>query len=131
MVKTQIYMHWSVITQKIKIFRDVWVFILSPIPKNENLEITEIHQKPQNTEMWICNFKNVWYAVQKIRHQFQNHSATLLVIYDKDFPWFPGFCFEPYTQKRKFGNHKFYKKAIILKCENEIKLKIMWQIDAF
>ena len=24
---------------------------------------------------------------------------------NKDFPWYPGFCVEPYTQKRKPGNH--------------------------
>ena len=36
---------------KIEIFRDFRVFVLSPIPKNENSEITEIHQKPQNTEI--------------------------------------------------------------------------------
>ena len=34
-----------------KIFRDFQVFVLCPIPKNENSEITEIHEKPQNTEM--------------------------------------------------------------------------------
>ena len=44
-------MHWSVINQKIKIFRDFQVFVLSLIPKNENSEIPEINQKPQNTEM--------------------------------------------------------------------------------
>ena len=36
---------------KIKIFRDFRVFILSPIPKSETSEITEIYQKPQNTEI--------------------------------------------------------------------------------
>ena len=32
---------------KTRIFRDFRVFLLSPIPKNENSEIMEIHQKPQ------------------------------------------------------------------------------------
>ena len=36
---------------KIKIFHDFWVFVLSPIPKNENSEITEILQKRHNTEI--------------------------------------------------------------------------------
>ena len=35
---------------KIKIFRDFRVFVLSPIPKNENPEILEILQKGHNTE---------------------------------------------------------------------------------
>ena len=46
------------------IFRSFWVFVLSPIPKNENSEITETHQKPQNTEMWVHNFKNSRNIVQ-------------------------------------------------------------------
>ena len=36
---------------KIKIFRDFWVFALSPVPKIENPEITEIQQEGHNTEM--------------------------------------------------------------------------------
>ena len=35
---------------KIEIFRDLRVFALSPIAENRNSEITESHQKPQNTE---------------------------------------------------------------------------------
>ena len=34
---------------KIEIFRDFRVFVLRPIPKNENSEITEILQKRHNT----------------------------------------------------------------------------------
>ena len=34
-----------------KIFRDFRISVLSPIPKNENPEITEILQKGHNTEM--------------------------------------------------------------------------------
>ena len=64
MVKTQIHMHWSAINQKIKIFHDFRVFALCPIPKNENSEIPEIRQKLQNTEMWVCNFKNSLNTVQ-------------------------------------------------------------------
>ena len=44
-------MHLNFIDPKIKIFRDFRVFVLSPISKNENSEITEILQKDQNTEM--------------------------------------------------------------------------------
>ena len=47
-----------------KIFRDFQVFVLCPIPNNENSEIPKIHQKPQNTEMWVCNFKNSLNTVQ-------------------------------------------------------------------
>ena len=32
---------------KIMIFHSFWVFVLSPVPKNENSEITETHQKPE------------------------------------------------------------------------------------
>ena len=71
-VKTHIHMHWSLTNLKIKIFREFRVFVLSPTPKNENSEITEILQKRQNTEMWECRFK---------KHQTQNHSATLLITY--------------------------------------------------
>ena len=35
--------------KKIKFFCDFWVFVLSPTPKNENSEITEILQKRHNT----------------------------------------------------------------------------------
>ena len=37
---------------------------MRPIPKNENSEIAEIHQKSQNTEVWKYNFKSSWNAVQ-------------------------------------------------------------------
>ena len=40
------------------------VFVSSPIPKNKNPEITEIHQKKQNTEIWECNFKDSLNVVQ-------------------------------------------------------------------
>ena len=36
---------------KIRTVHDFWVFVLSPIPKNENSEITEILQKRHNTEI--------------------------------------------------------------------------------
>ena len=36
---------------KVKIFRDFRIFVLSPIPKIKNSEITEIYQKPENTEI--------------------------------------------------------------------------------
>ena len=41
---------WEEKTKKIKIFRDFRVFVLSPIPKTENSEITEILQKGYNAE---------------------------------------------------------------------------------
>ena len=81
MVKTQIHMHWSAINQKIKIFRDFRVFVLCPIPKNENSEILEIHQNLQNTEMWVYNFKNSLNTVQttsisKWSSHVANHAAA-------------------------------------------------------
>ena len=44
-------MHSSVINQKTKTVCDFRVLVLSPLPKNEDSEIPEIHQKPQHTEM--------------------------------------------------------------------------------
>ena len=44
-------MYFSLIDPEIKIFRDFQVFVLSPIPKNENSEITEVLQKRHNTDM--------------------------------------------------------------------------------
>ena len=40
-------MHLDFVDQKIEIFGDFRVFFLRPIPKSENSEITEIHEKPQ------------------------------------------------------------------------------------
>ena len=34
------------------------------------------------------------------------HSFEFYRPKNKDFPWFPCFRFEPYTQKRKPGNHR-------------------------
>ena len=50
-MEKQIHMHLNFIDQKKKIFCDFQVFLMSPIPKNENLEITEILQKHHNTEI--------------------------------------------------------------------------------
>ena len=44
-IEKQIQMYLNFIDTKIKLFRDFWVFVLSPIPKNENSKVTEIHQK--------------------------------------------------------------------------------------
>ena len=44
-------MHLNFVDPKVDIFRNLRIFVLSPIPKNENSEITEIHEKPQNTEI--------------------------------------------------------------------------------
>ena len=91
-VKTQIHMHCSVINQKIKIFCDFRVFVINPIPKNENSEITEIHQKPKILKCEYVTSKTL--DMLSKRHQYQNDSATLLIIFEKDFPWFLGFHFE-------------------------------------
>ena len=42
---------WEKKTKKRKIFRNFRVFVLSPMPKNENSEIMEILQRGYNTEM--------------------------------------------------------------------------------
>ena len=42
-------MHLNFVEGKIEIFRDFRVFILRPIPNNENSEISEILQKRHNT----------------------------------------------------------------------------------
>ena len=70
---------------KIMIFHSFWVFVLTPIPKNENLQIVETHQKPQNTEIWVRNFKNPRNIVQ-ITSKLQwfsrivNHAAAIWVL---------------------------------------------------
>ena len=43
---------------KAKIFHDIRVSVLSPMLKTKNLEIMEILQNSQNTEIWECIFKN-------------------------------------------------------------------------
>ena len=42
-------MHLNLADSKIEFFRDFRVFVLRPIPKNENSEILEILQKRHNT----------------------------------------------------------------------------------
>ena len=53
-----IHMYLNFADLKIDIFRDFRVFVLSPIPKNENSEITEILQKRYNTKITECSLKN-------------------------------------------------------------------------
>ena len=50
-MEKQINMYLNFADLKIGIFRDFPVFVLSPIPKNENSEITGIHRKTQYTEI--------------------------------------------------------------------------------
>ena len=57
-IETQIHIHLNFIDPKINIFRDFRVFVLSPIPKNKNSEITEILQKCHNTEIWECSLES-------------------------------------------------------------------------
>ena len=44
-------MHLNFVDPEIEICRNFRVLVLSPIPKNENSEISEIHEKLQNTEI--------------------------------------------------------------------------------
>ena len=55
---------WEERTKKLKIIRYFRVFVLRPIPKYENSEITEMLQKCHNTELWECSFKNSWDVLQ-------------------------------------------------------------------
>ena len=58
-------------------FRSFRVFVLSPMPKSENSEITETHQKPRNTEIWLGNFKNPRNIAQiTSKLQWFNHIAN-------------------------------------------------------
>ena len=66
-IEKQIHMHLNFIDPKIKIFRGFWLFVLSPIPKNEILEITEILQKRHDTEIWEYNFKKCWNDIKIIQ----------------------------------------------------------------
>ena len=51
-IEKQIHMYLNFIDPKRKkLFCNFWVFVLSPIPKNKNSEITEILQKHHNTEI--------------------------------------------------------------------------------
>ena len=64
MIEKQIHMYLNFADLKIDIFRDFRVFVLSPIPKNENSEITEILQKRYNTKITECSLKNSWDVLQ-------------------------------------------------------------------
>ena len=44
-------MTWEEKTKNVEIFRDFRVFVLSPIPKNENSEIRKILQKRYNAKI--------------------------------------------------------------------------------
>ena len=59
-------MQLNFVDPKIFFLRDFHVFVLSPIPKNENSEITEVLQKGHNAKMWEweCGFKSSWNAGQ-------------------------------------------------------------------
>ena len=79
---------WEEKTKKIRIFRNVRVFILSPTPKNKNSEITDILQKSYNTEMWECSWnaiklKIMWQVVvfweSLAPTKFTNVSSFLII----------------------------------------------------
>ena len=79
MIKKQVHIHLSFIDPKIKIFRDFRVFVLRPILKNENSEITEILRKGHNTETWEYSFKSSWNTVQmKSNSKSFSHIANLV-----------------------------------------------------
>ena len=50
-IEKQVHIHLNFIDPRIRIFHDFRVFVLSPILKNKDSEITEILQKGHNTEM--------------------------------------------------------------------------------
>ena len=96
MIKKQIHMYLNFADPSIKNFHDFWVFVLSHILKNENLEIMEIHQKPKNTEIWECKY---WNIVQMISFSkwFSHHTNHV-----------PYFCLS-----RDFGSSKFVKLSLL------------------
>ena len=51
MIEKQIHMYLKFADLKTEIFRDFLVFVLSPIPHNDNSEVKEIRQKPQYIEI--------------------------------------------------------------------------------
>ena len=80
MIEKQIHMYLNFADLKIDIFRDLRVFVLSPIPKNENSEITEILQKRHNTEIRECSLKNSLDVLQ-ITNKSQYDSAIFPIRY--------------------------------------------------
>ena len=155
MIRKLIHIYLNFADQKIEIFPESRVFVLSPIPKNEHSEMTEILQKCHDTVIWERSFKISWNAVQMTSFsKWFSHIAihvsyfcllrasgpsgsielSLLLFFlfisvftlrklswnrdrkidsyvlelcrpkTRDFPSFPGFLFEAYTQKRKLGN---------------------------
>ena len=71
-------MAWEEKTKKVKIVLDFRVFVLSPIPKNENSEITEILQKAITRKYEQVALKTVKMLFK--RHQTQNDLPTLLIM---------------------------------------------------
>ena len=88
-IEKQIHMYLNFIDPKIQIFRDFWVFVLSPISKDEILEIMEILQKRHDTEIWECSFKNSWNSVEmtsKLSSHIINHEAGIWVTFKRFWP---------------------------------------------
>ena len=146
-------MHWNFIDLKIKFFRNFRSFVVSPIPKNENSEITEILQKYPNTEIWESSFKNSWDVLQityismwfsHIPNQvtvscflrasnpsrfikLNSHLYISVLVLTKSKYWTQKWGFSvisvisfwaQYPNMKTWKSRRFYKKAIILKCEN-------------
>ena len=80
MFEKQIHMYLNFADLKIDIFRDFRVFVLSPISKNENSEITEILQKCHNTEIRECSLKSSL-DVPQITNKSQDDSAIFPIRY--------------------------------------------------
>ena len=59
MIKKQVHIDLNFINPKIKILRNFRVFVLSPIPKCENPEITEILKSRKNKKAIILKYENV------------------------------------------------------------------------
>ena len=108
MVKTQIHMHWSVINQKIKTFRDFRVFVINPIPKNGNSEIREIHQKPKILKCGYVTSKTFENAVQKTStSKWFSHIADHI---RQRFPVISGFSFWTLYPKREARKSQVLQK---------------------
>ena len=102
-------MNWSVINQKTKIFHDFRVFVINPIPKKENSEITEIHQKPKILKCEYVTSKTLENAAQKTStSKWFSHIAHHIT---QRFPVVSGFSFWTLYPKKEARKSQVLQKG--------------------
>ena len=79
-MKKQIHMYLNFVDSKLGLFRDFLVFVLSPIPKNENLEITERKLKYENAVSKTIEIMFKWHQIHKYSLTLFKLSLTLFVL---------------------------------------------------